>query len=490
MKQLLIVATLLLAQAIPTTAQSREKGLDPWFERTLVPYVQQQLTTHPRFRNETVMFVILRDNKPTPVTNALALSLRDRLLEAAVDTSGITIGWQQGRATALAGETLPDCALHGVHYFIGIELQQTIEGRYEVDVRALDLEDRTWVAGFGKRWLGQLGTSQRQALRQQRIDQTFLGNREVPFTLQQTDLLAAQLARQLSCDLRQQLGGEYVVTTRNEERDSSLTNTVELISNNLAAHQALTLAAEPQLSNAVMEGKAHQIDGALYQYWLTITPQADTDALTALSASAYIVLPDKPVQIVERPTVPRAPGGSVEKRPRLASIPNSSGNGFLAPLDIGSAQASDHCEWPCSVLRTRANSDSIVVFLEHQANHGLVRLSDSACRHRTAVRIVKEGGTLRFPIARPRSPNLEASETLEWQLDPAHDTFYAVVVADAELARELANLVDRLPQRCSAALRPGLQDAELQQWLDDFARFAANAKERFDWRALQVRDIT
>ena len=193
MKRLLIVLAMLVAQSIPTVAESREKDVDRWVDRDLIPYVRQQLVVHPRFRDETVMFVVLDDNAPASSTNALALSIRDRLLAAAVDTRGVEIGWQQGRSGVALESSPQDCMRDEVHYYIGIELTQKLDGTYAVNVRALDLEDRNWVTGFGRRWQGRLSTSQRQAMRQKRVDDTFLGARDVPFTLTQTDLLALSL---------------------------------------------------------------------------------------------------------------------------------------------------------------------------------------------------------------------------------------------------------------------------------------------------------
>ena len=80
MKRILILIALVVAQSIPAVAESREKDLDRWVDRDLIPYVRQQLVVHPRFKSETVMFVVLNDNKPASSTNALALSMRDRLL--------------------------------------------------------------------------------------------------------------------------------------------------------------------------------------------------------------------------------------------------------------------------------------------------------------------------------------------------------------------------------------------------------------------------
>ena len=81
MKRTLLVIAIIVAQGIPATAQSREKSLYRWLDRDLIPFVQQQLLVHPRFKNETVMFVVLKDNVPAAASNALALSLRDRILD-------------------------------------------------------------------------------------------------------------------------------------------------------------------------------------------------------------------------------------------------------------------------------------------------------------------------------------------------------------------------------------------------------------------------
>ena len=164
-RRILIMLTLVIAQAIPAVAQSREKDLDQWLERDLVPYVQNQLLKHPRFKNETVMFVVLRDNAPASASNGLALSIRDQLLAAAVSTPGVSIGWQQGRGGASLDLQQQDCSHDDVHYYIGIELAQKLDSTYAVTVRALDLEDRNWVTGFGQRWQGRLSTAQRQAMR-------------------------------------------------------------------------------------------------------------------------------------------------------------------------------------------------------------------------------------------------------------------------------------------------------------------------------------
>lgn len=494
MKRMLILLTLLVAQAIPAVAESREKDLDRWVDRNLIPYVRQQLVVHPRFKNETVMFVVLDDNAPASTTNALALSIRDRLLAAAVDTPGVAIGWQQGRSGITLESSPQDCMHDDVHYYVGVELTQKLDGSYAVNLRALDLEDRNWVTGFGRRWQGRLSTSQRQAMRQERVDQTFLGARDVPFTLAQTDLLAAQLAHRLSCTLKKRVEDDYVVSVDLvEPPGNGLDGTVELISNNLANRQALTLSTDAATTNALLSGKAHQIDGMLHQYWVTITPSGETDDVAALSASAYIVLPaddTRPTDSGPPSMKPASTAAPATARKPPVSIPNAGKDALISPLAIVNPPALADCGFgSCSMLETRARADSIVFFLEHQVNHGLVRLAEAECRSRTSARIARSGESIRFPIARTSTRERDWAEVYEWNLAPDLDTYYAVVVTDAKLARRIANHMDKLPARCSEALRPGLEDDTLQSWLNDFAMLTARASQHVDWRAIEVRNV-
>ena len=494
MKRIFILVALVVAQSIPAVAESREKDLDRWVDRDLIPYVRQQLILHPRFKNETVMFVVLDDNVPASSTNALALSIRDRLLADAVATPGVEIGWHQGRGGAVLDSAPGDCMHDDVHYYIGVELTQKLDGTYAVNVRALDLEDRNWVTGFGRRWQGKLGTSQRQAMRQERVDETFLGVRDVPFTLAQTDLLAAHLAHQLSCTLQKRVGDEYVVSIDLVEPPASgLEGTVELISNNLASHQALTLSADSDAANATLSGKAHRISGALHQYWVTVTPNGETDDLAALSASAYIVLPATTRSTVVQRDHVTEPGDTASSPPQPTlpiTIPNAGKDGFIGPLSIASPASLAECHsGSCSVLQTRARVDSVVFFLQHQANHGLVRLADSDCRKRTSARIARSGEAVRFPISRIFTNRRDLTETFEWDVAPELDTYYAIVATDARVARRIANHIDHLPMRCSDSLRPGLEDGQLQNWLEGLAALAAGDARHVDWRAVEVRNV-
>ncbi len=148
----LLVMTLLLA-SLPTGAASRHTDLDNWITNDLTPFVREQLKAHPRFKGESLRFVALQNGKPQATSNSLALRIRDRLREAAADVPGVRIAWQPNdphylRNTGTGGV---DCTESEVHYMIGIEMQLVDSGLLAVEIRALDVEDRTVVADYAER---------------------------------------------------------------------------------------------------------------------------------------------------------------------------------------------------------------------------------------------------------------------------------------------------------------------------------------------------
>ena len=215
-------------------------------------------------------------------------------------------------------------------------------------------------------------------------------------------------------------------------------------------------------------------------------------------------------QFAEKPEPIPAPVPGPATQPTIAatpasiSIPNAGKDSLISPLQLSSPTSPADCRdenfsvreatylsglRACSLLQTKARADSIVFFLEHQANHGLVRLAGSECRDRTTARIARSGESLSFPIARTNTARQNWSETYDWLLDPNLDTYYAVVVTDARLARRIANHMDDLPLRCSTSIRPGLEDEELREWLSDFAMLTARSSQHVDWRAIKVKNV-
>ena len=468
----IITGLLLLASSLPAIGAATERDIERWLDREAVPFVQQRLLEHPRFKGETVMFVVLDDNAPASVSNALALSLRDRLLDAAIDTPGVTIGWRQGRSNAHHGTETIDCTRDDVHYYIGLELSQQLDNSYRVKLRALDLEERSWVSGFGKSWQGHLSMTKRQALLQREADDTFLGGRDVPFTTDKHDLLARHLAHELSCALLRQTSGDYVVPVDHAvDTDEDLGNTIELVSRNVAANAAIQLTSNANFANAEISGKAHQIDESLFQYWLTVTPKGEDSELSSLSVSAYLLRPKARYADAAAPEY-----DTVRER-----------HDYVIPARTTVAMP-DHQRGSLIGARSFAG-DAVVFFIQHQPHFGLVRLDDGFCRERTMARVVRAGDPFRFPLTYAHSHNSERIETSKWYVTPLRDTYYAVAISNERAARRVANHLDRLPIRCGASTRPGLTGESLREWLDEFSMLAASAAQFIDWRAIEIKDV-
>ena len=393
---------------IASVAAAKERNLDRWVDVDLVPFVSAQLVEHPRFKGETVMFVVLENGAPAAVSNALAISLRDRLLDAALNTAGVSIGRRQGGAPAGRGTQPVDCTHDDVHYYIGIEISQRIDGTYAVSVRALDLEDRNWVTGFGRSWHGQLSSVQRNALHRSETDPTFRGARDVPFAADQADLLAAHLAHELSCALFRETSGRYVIDAAGTGASTdALAATVELVGNNLASHDALELTDDESRVNARLSGKAHRIDGALFQYWLTVTPDNPEDELSTLSTSAYVLLPG--IMLAEQEPTEPVPDRAV------ARVPGESANKTLGPLRLVRSNDTRICNsvagtsvtraayrsyrQDCSLLASDLRSDAIIFVLENQGSQGLVRLAGAECGERTSPHVATRGRPMRWPTS-------------------------------------------------------------------------------------------
>lgn len=492
---------ILCLSCLVARADAAEQSLDRWFDRELLPYVTSQLVTHPRFRGESVMFVVFEDNVPAPVSNALAISLRDRLLEAALNEPGVVVGRRQGGTAATAGAQPVDCSHDEVHYYIGISLSRRIDGSHGVSVRALDLEDSSWVSGFGRTWQGTLSSIEQRAARENRSDATFRGARDVPFAADEADRLAAHLAHELSCALLRETGGRYIIAEdQPPAEEDALSTTVQLVGNNLARHDALELTGDERKVNATLSGTAHRIDGALYQYWLTVTPTDPGTELTTLSSSAYVLLPGHRLAAEPNPDMPAVAGLGA-----TVAVPHGGGDALLGPLRILKSQDRRLCagsggtsarttsygdsQPQCSVLIADARVDAIVFVLVHQANHGLVRLGGAECRERTAPQVVTQGSAMRYPVPFRAVGSSEMRETAEWRIAPDVDTYYAFAVSDARAGREFANHIDTLPLRCSPSLRRGLENNALHRWLEEFAVLAERHAQHVGWRAIQIKDV-
>ena len=478
-----VVAALLLLLAAGE-ATARDRSLDTWFDDVLIPAVIDKLATHPRFKGETLMVVVLDDNAPAAVSNELALDLRNRLLDAAVKTPGLRIAWQDNR-TADAG-----CGSGDPAYLVGIDVATRIDQRTRVGVRILDTREQAFVPGVRTSWTGQLSARQRQAFGRSARDPAFLGSREVPYRPDQGDLIAEHLSQRLHCEISRSLAGDYVVSlSREASDDAPLASTVDLATRNLDAKNSVVLTRDREAANAAIDGKAHAISGSLHQYWLTITPLTPDAELDSISASVYVDIGGHssaavaPAPYEDPYPAPRAET-AVAQHVAGVEMPGGSGFRLLEPLALYRAGHRDHCRFgpPCAVLRAKARRDAIVFALAHTPGRGLTRLTDARCEQRGAARVLTAGHSTLYIVPNPLPPLRPPRVETRWRILPTDDTYYAIAVDNARDARRLSALIERLPSSCED--RSGPEAYALQRWLEDLSHVMLSLGDSVAWRAI------
>lgn len=455
---LLTLATLL---ALPD-ANAKPRDAETWVSIQVAPALVRTLAQHPRFKGETIRIVVFSDDRPAANSSAFALSLRDRLSAAVFDTPGIRMAAQQEPGARV------DCTLDAVDYFIGLQISRVDDRDVRIDLRTLDLEDQTWVTGLDFTWQGELTPGQVRLMEDSRADPYFRGHRAAPFDESQTDLLAASLARELACASMRQTAGEFVVLV-SDDGDKLQQGTTDLVGNNLAWFARLQFTDDPTRANAVLRSEAHAVDKGLQQYWATLAPiEADSD-LPTLNASAYVRVAEHQADKFE---VPRG------EQTVLSSAQLVQASGHSGCRTNG-----------CPAMRIEAERDAVVFFLNHQKSHGLVRLSGIDCRNRPEARVLRARESLSMPLpVGVLSPDSTTS-TDDWSLAPKGDTYYALAISNSEAAHVVSRLLQQLPQRCTTAVRFGLQDESLKTWMTEFTKTMDQWRDHVDWRAIQVRNV-
>lgn len=497
MQQITRLMLLLLMLPVAEQALARQNvPLDTWVERELVPVVVDQLSNHVRFRSDVVRFVVLDDDRPSANSNELTIAVRDKLQDAVIEKSSIRVAWQVNREKfdRFADQTRVDCTTSEVYLYVGIEIRELGNQQFEASVRALDVEEQNWIPGFGARWTGKLTASEARAFRQPESDSGWLGQRTVPFEETQSDLLAAQIARDLGCALLREMSGEYVAALA-EADDTGIEKVLGLVSHNLAPYHAIRITNTTSGSNSIIAASAHTVGDDLYQYWVTVTP---TDGeMPSVSASAYIYLPE---QFLE---------------PSLASaaVPLHLRNdaSLISSLEVVKLQGSASCaqygrsdsrgnglrvydrtiqsQDTCLALQATPRQDMFLFFLYHQLNNGLVRMANESCSDRVNVRVARDKERVLMPLGIDPAGRSSWLPNDNWMLEPDEDTFYAIAVSNTRAARALAAHIERLPKKCNSSLRPGLDGSELRRWFRELNEITSHWPADVDWRSVRIKSV-
>ncbi len=463
-------------------------GLDGWIETELEPYLEETLTTHPRFRGETITVVAMQGDDPTPVPDALSAALASRISGSLLAMRGVELVWDGGRA---AGDCL---RREDAHYVLAVDLQQTSPASHRLSIRALDREEGLWVSGFGRQWDGRLTRHQYSAFKRRAETDSGRGLRDDPFDAGETDLMAERLAAALGERFCGFVGEPLVVFADVPPSSPAvLRDTVGLVANNLARSPHIRVVGNAAEANLVLTGRLYVIDGRLHQLWVQARPADGQSAFEVTDVEAYVELP-RQARASSLPVAadpPAEPPRVVLQRP-APEAPAIGAMAVLTPNDpwmcsradpwrrgarvLGDGEALDADD--CFALELEVNGDAEVFLLRRDADAGLVRMLPARCgRHGRVSSRLYDGGTLRFP-----SPAAGWEHALSPPTRSLRDAWIAVVLAP-DGAPALRRHLARVPDDCAA--RDGAR-VDAETWLDSLDDLAAADAIRVSVRRLEL----
>jgi len=269
--------------------------LEAWFDDELEPYLAETLTTHPRFRRETITVAVMHGEEPQPAPDALSRALTLRLTRFLQSTPGVNLIWEGGRSAG-------DCIRReDAHYLLAVDLQQSGPASHRLAVRALDREEGLWVTGFGREWNGRLTRGQYARFRQPAATAQSRGLRDDPFREDEGDLLAERLATELAADFCGFVGEPLVVHADTAGQPAFVADVVQLVANNLARSPSIRTVTDAAGANLVLSGRLYAIDNDLQQFWVQARPTADQVRFPVADVAAYVETTAAATRLARRP---------------------------------------------------------------------------------------------------------------------------------------------------------------------------------------------
>ncbi|MEJ2169425.1 MAG: DUF4384 domain-containing protein, partial [Desulfobacterales bacterium] len=331
------------------------------------------------------------------------------------------------------------------------------------------------------------------------------GRRPLPFSDEQPDLLAAYLARNLSCLLQQAASEDLVVHVVNppENAPAVIKTTLELVGKYLARLREVEVTDDPNQANVSVVVEIHTIHQDLHQIWVFARYRRDGKYLPGAEAEAYVLIDArKPAPFAgipnERPypLLPTAPGMSnsakiiasfdlltpVNQKSCLTGTPWHSGARRLGPrarLPGGGCLAVE------VTLATAA-----YIFLVSQDTGGeLTRMFPTTCAGlQKHVVPLPPGRPFQFPsVSDPKAGVLELAGS------PGMERIYAIAVTSPDLAARFAARLAEVQGLCRSGQRfpdgltagnPQRSDARNYQWQAYLHRLSADHPERVQYREI------
>lgn len=486
-------------------------SLDTWLEETLIPYLVNQLGQHPRFKGQPVLLVSMQAENVQPRIDDLTDQIREKIMDALLKEPGLDLSWRPLMRSWKHHRDLDELFCSDdlkIRYFIGIDCRlNQAERILQVRVRALNLAEQKWVSGFGRSWEGKPTAAQLAALNRVQPDEYLRGQRPLPFSSRQPDLLAAYLARNLSCLLRQGEADRPVVYVEDASADAPAVfrTTLNIAEKYLARFREVEVTADPNRANVIVVTTIHPIQQNLYQIWVSARDRHGKKYLRGAETEAYVETdshaPGKMAGTL--PDSATAPAGRLQQSGLLSALISSldvitplnpASCASATPWESGSRRLEVHehlSTGDCLAVEMSLAAPGFVFLVGQDAAGELTRMFPSECADAgRADDHIEAGDLFHFPaLSDPGAGVLTLSGS------PGLERVYAIAITAPGVARRFAERLNELQGLC----RPGRKFPDelsavtmrqpherIQQWQGYLNRLAARYPDRVQWREVQI----
>ena len=443
---------------------SGQPDLDTWLEKNLVPYLNQQLGRHPRFKGQPFLLVRMQGDNVMPHIDDLTEQIRDQIKDGLLETGGLNLTWRPAREPRQNPQSLHEisCGVDStIQYYIGIDAGLTgMNRKLYVKIRALNIAEQKWISGFGQSWTGRPTQSQLDALDRKKPDDYLLGMRPLPFSEKQPDLLAAYLARNLSCLLRQGKADDLIVHVARPAPDSPRTikTAVELLDRYLARYREVEVTDDPNEANVTILSAVHSIDKDLYQVWISARKKKGEIYLPGAETEAYVTLSSPYQTLASGSTQPDPLPPIRSDDSPLNSLSIISSFDLLIPSNPASCVNDNPWKWgtqrvvsggvlesgSCLAVEMELNKSAYIYLLGQDARGDISRIYPSSCPAAIAgMALLQPGEQFQYPpLSNPDAAVLELAGS------PGTERIYAIAIAAPGLAAIFSDRMSDLQDLC------------------------------------------
>ena len=483
-------------------------SLDSWLEDALIPYLVQQLGRHPRFKGQPVLLVRMQGDNVRPRIDDLTDQIRQKIMDALLKQPGLDLSWRPVIHPWRHHQSLEEVScgdFRKIHYYVGIDCGLTrVERHLYVKVRALNLVEQKWISGFGKSWQGAPTAAQRAALDREHPDDHLRGLRPLPFSDRQPDLLAAYLARNLSCLMRQGEEDDPVVYVENVAVNTPkvFQTTLELVAKYLARFREVEVTDDPTQANVTVVTEIHAIHQNLRQIWVAARHRQRAKYLPGAETEAYVLM-DAQKQTTVAGTHPQNPAEPLHPLQQVSAPSLISSFGLLTPLNpafcatdtpwiAGTRRVESREHLPsggCLAVEISLSTAAHVFLVGRSADGELTALFPSECpAFKKIDALLRPGKLLRFPpLSDPGQGILALDDS------PGMEKVYAIAITEQNLANRFANRLAEHQGLCRPAksfesmLPVGStisSDRRIQHWQKYLNHLSDRYSEMVEWREI------